>query len=46
MTLEIKCTNGKWLINGKPYNELQPDEQRFFEEFLSKMKRTLQKSKS
>ena len=38
MSYNIKLKDGKWLINGKPYNELQPDEQRFFNEFLRRIK--------
>ena len=35
MIVEIKQTNGKCLINGKPYNECTFCEQRFFIEFLN-----------
>lgn len=46
MSYNIKIKDGKWLINGKPYNELQPNEQRFFNEFLITIKlKKLKKNK-
>lgn len=38
MTIEIKNTGGKWLINGKPYNECTYTEQRYFIEFINSLK--------
>lgn len=38
MKIEIKNTNGKWLINGKPYNECTFCEQQFFNEFIKSFK--------
>ena len=38
MKIEIIKRNGKWLINGKPYNELCDEEKAFFDEFLQTMK--------
>jgi hypothetical protein len=32
--IEILLENGKWLINGKQYNELTFPEKQFFDEFL------------
>lgn len=36
--IEITKENGKWLINGKPYNEISYTEKIFFDEFLLAMK--------
>lgn len=36
--IEITKINGKWLINGKPYNEISYTEKIFFDEFLLAMK--------
>lgn len=42
--IEIIKTNGKWLINGKPYNELNYVEKLFFDEFIYEMKYNLSQS--
>lgn len=34
MKIEIELKDGKWLINGKTYNELSDAEKLFFDEFL------------
>lgn len=34
----ITKTNGKWLVNDKPYTELTYPEKLFFDEFLLAMK--------
>lgn len=41
----ISNTSGRWLINGKKYQELNPEEKSFFDEFLkqTKLESTLQK---
>lgn len=36
--VEILKINGRWLINGKPYNELDYLEKLFFDEFILAMK--------
>lgn len=36
--IEIILDNGKWLINGKPYGELNWVEKTFFDEFLIAMR--------
>ena len=38
LTIEIKQTNGKWLINGKQYKDCTFAEQKFFHEFLNSFK--------
>ena len=38
MKIEIIKYNGKWLINGKQYHELEYTEKMFFDEFLIAMK--------
>lgn len=38
MKIVITKTNGKWLINGKPYNQTSKKEQDFFNEFILAMK--------
>lgn len=38
MTIEIKQTEGKWLINGKMFTECNYAEQRFFVEFINSFK--------
>ena len=37
-SIEVKLTDGKWLINGKQYHELGKEEKIFFDEFLIAMK--------
>ena len=36
--IEITKVNGYWLVNGKPYTELQYLERVFFDEFIVAMK--------
>ncbi len=36
--IEITKTNGKWLVNGKPYFNINDKEKRFFDEFILAMK--------
>lgn len=36
--IEILKINGKWLINGNPYNEISYAEKIFFDEFILSMK--------
>ena len=38
MIIEIKRTNGRWLINGKPYSEINDEEKEFFDSFIIFMK--------
>lgn len=38
MKIEIIKTDGKWLVNGKPYPQLSYSEKVFFDEFLIAMK--------
>jgi len=42
--VEIENVNGKWLINGKPYDKLNIAEKQFFDEFLLAMKWEYQKA--
>lgn len=37
-TIVITKTNGKWLVNGKPYFNINDKEKRFFDEFILAMK--------
>ena len=37
-TIVITKTNGKWLVNGKPYYNINDKEKRFFDEFILAMK--------
>lgn len=43
--IEIKLENGKWLINGKLYNELTFQEKLFFDEFLIAIRMTVDSEK-
>jgi len=36
--VEITKTNGKWLVNGMPYDKLSYSEKLFFDEFLKATK--------
>ena len=36
--IEITKINGKWLVNGKPYDKINDKEKRFFDEFILAMK--------
>lgn len=38
MKLEIKKINGKWLVNNKPYQELDIMERHFMDEFFREVK--------
>ena len=38
MTIEIIKVNGKWMINGKQYPDLDYTERMFFDEFLIAMR--------
>jgi hypothetical protein len=38
MTIEIKKTDGRWLINGKTYDKLNAEEKDFFDKFILYMK--------
>ena len=38
MKMEIRKIDGKWLINGKPYDQVSDEEKKFFNEFLLFMK--------
>jgi hypothetical protein len=38
MSITIKRENGKWLVNGKPYNELNFTEQKFLNQFFIELK--------
>lgn len=38
MKITIKKVNGKWLINGKQYNQLSTVEKSFFDEFIVAMR--------
>lgn len=47
MTITIKKTDGRWLVNNKPYSELNFSEMMFFDEFLRSVRsEQLVKSKS
>lgn len=41
----ISNTSGRWLINGKKYQDLNPDEKNFFDEFLKQTKLDLNPQK-
>lgn len=43
--IEIQLKDGKWLINGKPYQQLQGIEKEFFDKFLVEMKSIAQLEK-
>lgn len=34
MVVEINKTDGKWLINGMPYDNISEEEKQFFDEFI------------
>lgn len=36
--IEALQVNGKWLINGKPYDQISDKEKQFFDEFILAMK--------
>jgi hypothetical protein len=38
MKLEIVNTNGKWIVNGKTYEELNYMEKKFMDEFFREVK--------
>lgn len=38
MVIEINKTEGKWLVNGKPYDKISDEEKQFFDEFIIAMK--------
>ena len=38
MTMDIKLLNGKWTANGKIYEELDPSERKFMDEFFRNFK--------
>ncbi len=38
MKIEALRIDGKWLINGKPYDQVSEEEKKFFDEFLLFMK--------
>lgn len=38
MKIEITKINGKWLVNGKPYDKVNDEEKKFFDEFILFMK--------
>lgn len=38
MKIEILKTNGKWLTNGKPYEQLNPNEKKFMDAFFKELK--------
>lgn len=38
MRLSITRINGKWLVNGKPYAELNLQEQKFMDDFFREVK--------
>ena len=39
MKIEIIRINGKWMVNGKPYDQVSDEEKQFFDQFLLFMKR-------
>lgn len=43
--IEIELKDGKWLINNKPYQQLQGIEKDFFDKFLIEMKSIAQLEK-
>lgn len=38
MKIEILHANGKWSVNGKTFNELNTQEQKFMNDFFMEMK--------
>ncbi len=38
MRIEVKKTDGKWLINGKTYDKISDKEKTFFDEFIIAMR--------
>jgi hypothetical protein len=38
MIIEISKTKEQWLVNGKPYDEINKEEKKFFDEFIIAMK--------
>ncbi len=42
--ITIKKSGGKWLINGKPYEKLEPHEKIFFDDFIRYMRENYLKS--
>ncbi len=38
MKIEITKTNGKWLVNGKSYQELNFQEKKFMDDFFREVK--------
>jgi len=38
MVIEINKINGKWLVNGKAYENISDEEKQFFDEFIIAMK--------
>lgn len=46
MVIEIKKTDGKWLVNGKLYADLIGAEKQFFDEFITEMKYNYEENKN
>ena len=46
MTIEIKRTAGKWLVNGKPYHKISGEEKTFFDNFIAAMKENFNTTKN
>lgn len=46
MVIEIKKTDGKWLVNGKKYTDLCGAEKQFFDEFIETMKYNYESQKT
>lgn len=38
MKIEIKHIDGRWIVNGKSYDELEPKEKQFMNEFFKQVK--------
>lgn len=36
--IEIQHSNGKWTVNGKTYNQLNAQEQKFMDDFFREVK--------
>lgn len=39
----IKLSNGKWFLNDRPFNELNPNEQQCLDNFFSNLKNRFEK---
>lgn len=44
MKIDIKMKNGKWVVNGKTYKDLDHEEKKFMDEFFKNIKITTMKT--